>query len=170
MTRSQMDAAFSVLPKGEYEPTLKEIIEARVLVANVVDGPGTMVAIGLFAMPTVPAANRMLDLEVMVLAAKREQLQGGGITFKSHQLNALSKEQTAWFQGFHFESVLDINGTEIVTAGILGARGDVVIELNYIGVPMDLDAAIAMSEGLLGKPSQEVPKEEPDEEPEAQEQ
>ena len=75
----KVDSALLLLLKESYETSLSEATECQVIMARNKGEVVTMVAAGLFAMSSVTAAGRLLDLQVEILAAKKEQLSGDSI-------------------------------------------------------------------------------------------
>lgn len=146
----QIEAALSIVPKENYETSLKEIIECQVMMARNTGKPGTMVAAGLFAMTSVPAAGRLMDLQVEILAAKKEQLTGGSVKITDSLVRELTEDESDWLQGQYFRTEIMVGERPIYASGILAWRGDVVLELNFVGWDVDLSDAIPMAELLLG--------------------
>ena len=147
----QIEAALSIVPRADYEVSLKEIIECQVMMARNTEEPGTMIAAGLFAMTTVPAASRLMDLQVQILAAKEEQLTGGKVEVTGSEVREIAEGETDWFTGKYFRTDLLAGTRPFFASGILARRGDVLLELNFVSYDVEMSEAIEIAEQLLGR-------------------
>jgi hypothetical protein len=147
----QIEAALSIVPKADYEVSLKEIIECDVMMARNTEQAGVMLAAGLFAMDSEPAAERLMDLQVKILAAKREQFSISQAEITKSVVRELTEDESDWIRGSYFQTDLQLGSRPFSASGILASRGDVVLELNFVSYDIDLSEAIEIAELLLGR-------------------
>jgi hypothetical protein len=151
----QISAAFSVLPKERYEEAVKDILECRVLIAQNPRGDGAMISAGLFALPTGPKAEYILELELAMIEAKRAQLPNG-VRIEDSLVEELLLTDTAQFEGVWVDQIILVGDKEITNFAVLGRRGQAVVELNFIGFPISRKDAVSMAEQLLQAPAGKV--------------
>jgi hypothetical protein len=147
----QIRAALSLLPEERYEPSIKDILECRVLIAQNEEGEGSFISAGLFALSTVPKARLFLELERELIAAKPEKLKGS-ILIDIHTNEVLVKEDSNGLEGSWIEQTITVGSQEIRSATLLAQRGQVVAELSFTGLEVTKAEAIQAAENLLKAP------------------
>ncbi len=148
----QISAAFSLLPKDRYEQSVKDILECRVLVAQNLDGEGSMISAGLFALSTVPKAKQFLELENDLIAIKPEKLKET-ITITIDKTEKLTKKDSTQFEGIWIEQTIIYGATPVKNNSLLAHRGQIVAELNFSNVGITKKEAIKAAESLLQAPT-----------------
>lgn len=157
----QLSAAFSLLPKERYEQAVKDMLECRVLVAQDLEGTGSAISAGLFALPTVPQAKQFLDLEFELISIKPEKLKDS-LTIKINKVEKLTKEDSDQIVGIWIEQTISVGAMDIDNLALLAHRGQIAAELNFSNVDMTKAEAIRVAESLLRAPApKETPKEKP---------